>query len=263
MAINVVNGDTIRIAFTLENNGIVTTNYYIYFLFDSWDAPTILYPPLRQELTAGEIKTISPILTLENFVSGATYSLTVFVEYPEGNGLDSDYVLDVIYVEGVPQEIFVGAKADSPTLSGNPDTNFGNTGNPSVAFQSQWNLIWDFYMKFAIPDVNITSAFFRLHIHDTYPLTPGRILVTNSRDSTWTEMGITYNNAPRMDFDLNVPINFGSAKGVWIEVDITSLAQNNKGKDITLILTADQDGPWYYLDSRETANPPNLRIIYT
>ena len=84
MVINVSNEDIIRITFTLENTGTVTTNYYIYFIFNSPGEPTITYPAFRQELTPGEIRTIDPTLAVENFVAGKDRSTRQLDEFCGG-----------------------------------------------------------------------------------------------------------------------------------------------------------------------------------
>ena len=96
--LQVSNGDQIIITFNLKNTGSITTNYYNYFVFETPGEFFIIYGPLRQELTPGETKTISEILTLSGFIIGKTYSLSVLVTYPDNVILVSDGIDNVFEV---------------------------------------------------------------------------------------------------------------------------------------------------------------------
>ncbi len=263
MAINVSNGDIIRITFTLENTGTVTTNYYIYFIFDSPGQPTITYPALRQQLTPGEIKTIPPTLALANFVEGNTYSLTISAQYPDGSEVGNSSQADVIYVQGVPTEIFVDATDDNFTNNFFPDDADGNGIEVQVVADSVGGVYYDGFLKFNVPDVNITFAYLRLYVPASATPTAGRILLMSTVDTNWTEDTVTHNNKPGLTENLSLYVDLTANTDYWTNIDITAFVQANRGRAIGISMIGADDPVWQFFSSKEGGNAPNLRIIYT
>lgn len=264
-AIKAANGNIIRITFDLESAFPVTTNFYVYFSFDAAGTPTITYPPIRQELASGEKKTIGYNLTLANFTAGTSYSLTITAEYPKGAYLDSDYEPGVIYIGTIwgGGETYVNASADAKVDSKYPDKNYGTNSGLGVELNMAENYWEDSYLKFQIPNVNITFAYLRFYIMPVDSGQAGTITIQDCPNITWTETGITYNTRPIPAANLNMDIPIGVGDSFrWINIDITDFIKTRKGQTITLIFSPGSDLVNILPLSKETANPPNLRIIY-
>jgi hypothetical protein len=120
-----------------------------------------------------------------------------------------------------PQVIVIAPGADARTDSGSPNTNYGastflrlRTGTPSNRS----------YLKFVVSGVSgqVQSATLRLYVYDGGDDGGGAYTVSNS----WTETGITWNNAPAIS---GSPLDtVGSvSSGQWVEYDVTAAVSGN------------------------------------
>jgi hypothetical protein len=109
------------------------------------------------------------------------------------------------------------------------------------------------YVKFAVSGLtgSVTSA--RLRVFITDPSTTGGSARTTG--NTWTEAGITYNNAPAPGAVLS---SLGSvALNTWVEFDVTAAVTGNG--TFSFAITSGSSNVVHYA-SRETANDPQLVV---
>jgi hypothetical protein len=136
--------------------------------------------------------------------------------------------------------------ADATVQAGSPSTNFG----AATTLISDGQPVTAAYMKFdltALAGKSITSALLRMKV------TNGSSSIQSLRlvpDTTWTELGITYNNRPLLAGAFRTFA--GGALGAWVEVDVTPGLSGKAGQIITLgIDAAGSDG--YAFNSRDAA----------
>ena len=179
------------------------------------------------------------------------------------NTLDGTIKFNEINMITLPGETFITPADDSYVRENSPDSIEGNRSS-LIASLSASGLSWeDIYLKFDIPDVNITQAFLRLFVMDWNSGSTGNILVSNSRNITWSENILTFNNRPLIAGDLSPEYYFNTNVNFWTNLDLTNFIKANRGKTVTLTLSGVTLGVGRKLSSKEGANPPNLRIIYT
>ncbi len=262
--ITVVNGDVIRVSFTLENTGPITTDYYIYLYFDeaTFDVPRITYGPFRNQLTVGEVKLVSQDLYLSGFTIDRKYDLTVSAQYPNGSELAQGVETTVIYVLAGGSEQGIIPSDDSYVFNLSPDTNRGDSSSLKTTYS--FGEIQDIYMKFLIPNVAINSAQLRLYVEHVGSGQGGDVLIAHLYDVSWSEGTINWNNAPPLggsgDPLLEITKNLSVGDGYWITADITPFANAHKGENVTIFLTCITEGVNARLSSKEGTNPPVIQI---
>jgi PKD repeat protein len=178
-----------------------------------------------------------------------TVSLTV----SNSTGADVETKVDYITVDAAPQELNFGPTADSYVRSNYPRSNYGSTADLRIKDAAA-----DFYgyLKFDVQGVtgSIQRATLRLYVLDASNDGGTAFAVS---DSSWTEGGITWNNAPSMGAAL------GSAgavnNGKWIEIDVTGAVSGNGLVSIGL-KSGSKDLVKY--SSKEGSNPPLLVVEY-
>jgi hypothetical protein len=125
----------------------------------------------------------------------------------------------------------INPAADDYVSQAYPGTNYGT-------YTSLWvdnSPLTDSYLRFVVSGINsstIQSA--RLRLYARSNSSSGYSVKTVS-DNSWTEFGITYNNAPAIGSTLN---NSGSYKsGNWVEVDVSSYIKAEGTYSIALTTT--------------------------
>ncbi|MEK0317301.1 CBM96 family carbohydrate-binding protein [Cohnella sp. 56] len=94
------------------------------------------------------------------------------------------------------------------------------------------------YLKFSFSSfAGSTAASAKLRLYVSGVNTDAlRTLKVYSTGETWTETGLTWNNAPAT-VTAGPSVNIGNASGVWIEIDVTALVNANMDdKQISLLL---------------------------
>jgi hypothetical protein len=94
--------------------------------------------------------------------------------------------------------------ADAYVNSESPDTNYGSEGTLLVSSNSEFNYTYIMFDLSSIPsDADIKSANLSLYLYgtrgDVYGVPADKIGVYRCSDTSWTELGITWNNKPSFD----------------------------------------------------------------
>jgi hypothetical protein len=138
---------------------------------------------------------------------------------------------------------------DSYIHMGQPTNNFGLD---SLAIRGGGQKRYP-YLKFNVGGLNgsVTQAVLRV-----YSETEGDLVEALAvNDSSWTEMGITWDNAPSR----GTAIGSGQAvAGSWFSIDVTGYISSTGSYSIAL---NESGGSFGWLTSREGANAPYLEII--
>ncbi len=147
------------------------------------------------------------------------------------------------------------------------NTNYGNEtdlllkGSPTIGFTRF------VYLKFSLPAISkVGSAKLRLYGLNKDNAADISVSVFGVDDDTWTESGITFNNAPKVATGLLAGTSINNTAGYY-DFDITSfvLTNLNTDKDVSVVLKdiSDKDKSISF-DSRETTDhPPHLVIDTT
>ncbi|MAT99987.1 MAG: hypothetical protein CL608_22835 [Anaerolineaceae bacterium] len=142
------------------------------------------------------------------------------------------------------------AEADTTLLSNRPTSNFGFSSQLSTdASPEMWSLL-----RFNVADLpgSVTSA--TLRVFTSSDSTTG-INAAAVADNSWVETAVTYNTAPTIGNMLN---SSGSiSAGSWVEIDVTS---HISGSGLVSLALTSTDNNRISLNSRETANPPELVV---
>jgi PKD repeat protein len=147
------------------------------------------------------------------------------------------------------QTVSVLASADAEIRAGNSKRNFGGATTLRVRQD-----VYRSYLKFTVPALSgvVQSARLRVFVVDPGPSGGSAYLVGN----TWTETGITWNNAPPI---VGSPLfTLGAATlGTWVEFDVTPATSSS-----TIVSFALSGGSSNTIgfSSRTGANPPQLVI---
>jgi PKD repeat protein len=193
------------------------------------------------------------------YTAAGTY--TVVLTVANAGGSDTRTRIDYITVLPPGSRIF-GADADAYVNSATPASNFGTrttlrVRNPGAT--GDWHTS---YLRFSLTDLvtEVVEARLRLFVVDAGN-NGGNVYTVI--DNTWTETGITWDNAPPADTLL---ANTGPAPlGAWVDVDLPPETFAAGNRSYTLALRSDDptDGTTFYSSREgESANAPQL-IIHT
>ena len=142
------------------------------------------------------------------------------------------------------------AEADTTLLSNRPTSNFGLSSQLSTdASPEMWSLL-----RFNVAGLpgSVTSA--TLRVFTSNDSTPG-LIASSVADNSWGETAVTYSTAPIIGSQLN---SSGSiSAGTWVEIDVTS---HISGDGLFSLALTSTDASRISLNSRETANPPELMV---
>lgn len=141
--------------------------------------------------------------------------------------------------------------ADAYVSSAFPTTNFGTDPLLSVDVSPTVRS----YLTITVENITgtVTSASLRIFANSTNPT---GFTVHRVSDSTWTEMGIVYSNAPALDLTTS-GASGPLVAGTWYTINITPLISGNGTYSIGLKTRSKTD---LGLGSRESANPPQLIV---
>jgi glucose/arabinose dehydrogenase len=142
--------------------------------------------------------------------------------------------------------------ADSEIQSKPAQKNFGNGSTMGVRLNMTRS-----YVKFSVPAIagTIQTAKLRVFVRNAGP-TAGAVYAV---DSTWTETGITWNNAPPIT---GSPLQTGGAApiGTWVEFNVTQAVATST---IVSFALSDGSNDAVVYSTRTGTNPPQLVITTT
>jgi len=168
--------------------------------------------------------------------------------------------------------VTVFSVADAYVNSSSSDTNYGDVGYLYVSAISEQDFMYVMFNLSSIPsNANITSATLKLYLSSTggqiYWLPADKIGAYYCSDSSWTELGITWNNKPSFNPE---PTDTFSFPVVWLEKVYKSW---NVTEDVRTALPSgtltevlkftNKTGNGYAIfQSREGSNKPKLEVEY-
>jgi PKD repeat protein len=223
--------------------------------------PTAGSAPLS--VAFSDLSTGSPASWFWDFGDGATsalqdpvhtytevgvYSVTLTVTNDAGS--DSVMASNLVSVGSISAGVTFEPAADAKVRSSRADKNYGQDDDLRVKDSTS---IYESYLKFEVTGLGgpISSAVLRLYV--TEGSSAGGTLY--EVDGSWTETGITWDNAPAIG---SVPIVSAGAVSVgWIELDVSAVVTGEGA--YSFVLTSDDSNSAYY-SSREGANPPELTV---
>jgi hypothetical protein len=157
------------------------------------------------------------------------------------------------FMTGGPQTVIFQCLADAFVRQDSPNANYGTSTLLRVrATNSGYGI--SSYLKFNVTGITRSIKTATLKIRNTSRYIPSSRIYW-IQDTSWTEYGITWNNAP-LAFYSQFAIGSVPA-GQWKEIDVKSFVYRNRMYTFGLT-AADVAGLAYY--SRESADKPTLTI---
>lgn len=138
--------------------------------------------------------------------------------------------------------------ADSTVKADSPDTNNGT----NTYLRTDGSPVWRSYLKFTVSGM-VFPATTKLRVYATASLTAG--ISVAASDTSWTETGITYNNAPAPGTAF---VSTGAlTANTWVEIDVSSQIFANSTYGFVLLPNASTQGAF---SSKEGSYPPELVV---
>ena len=183
------------------------------------------------------------------YTAPGTYSVRLSVTNATGSNALTRTAYVVVASTGGTGTTTFQATADAQVKSTSATGNYGSAATLRLRLASD---IYRSYVKFTVAGVggDVTAAKLRLHVADAGP-DGGRVhLVAN----TWTESGITWNNAPAIG---GTPLSSVGAVtlGTWAEFDVSSAVGGNGTYSFGLL---NSNGDSVLYTSKEGLEPPEL-----
>ena len=141
------------------------------------------------------------------------------------------------------------------------NTNYGSSNELRVKFGNNPSYIRRSYLKFDLSTAGtVGSAILRIYGSNVQNTISGSITAHGVTDDSWTELGLTANNAPSIPSAILAGATFDATLG-YRDFDITAFIESQRNADGTasIALQSTVDAV-YSLSSRETAQPPELVI---
>ena len=140
--------------------------------------------------------------------------------------------------------------ADASVFSNRPNGNLGGSGQLRLDASPTVNS----YLRFDVQGLvgPVSSATLRLYVQST---SAAGFTAHEVADNSWTEGGITFNNAPAIGAAINS--SGATTAGSYVEVDVTSAITGNGLVSLALTTT---DTGLIIAQSREGFNPPELVV---
>jgi hypothetical protein len=188
-------------------------------------------------------------------ISGVALGDYVTATARDSVGNTSEFARNEEVTEGIPPILppvaFV-LVADAYVLASNPTINYGAEWRLGTAASPDR----DSFLRFNLSglDYPVTQATLRLHPFDS---SVAGVSVHALTDTTWSEVGITYNTAPAVGAIVGTsgPVTANT----WVEIDVTSFITGNGDYNLALTST----GGLLRFVSREGTNPPQLVVEMT
>jgi fibronectin type 3 domain-containing protein len=182
-------------------------------------------------------------------LSETTYSYTVAARDAAGN-LSSVTTPAIVTT---PTPAAIAAVADTYARAASPTSNYGRATALRVD-TSPTNT----YLKFTVSGLTGPVARARLRVYTTAGTTPG-VYARGVTDTSWTEYGMTWNNAPAINGGSPVSTSGKTVTDSWATLDVTPLITGNG--TYTIALTNNGSSSSYA--SRETTTVPQLLLDVT
>ena len=215
------------------------------FAIDTPPGNGTLSPISQTQCTGGEA-TAKVTYTSQAGYTGSdtfTYSAT------DGGGLRTT-ALATVSVQGAPAQFTLPTSADAFVDETKPTTNYGS--RPDLRLDG--SPVQQTSLRFDVVGLGSQPASTAvLRIHAASALSAGFEVRRSS--GAWTESGLTFNNRPTPG--VLVATTGAVAAGSWVEVPLTGVVTGDGTYDLVLTPLSTTA---LRLDSRETANPPELKI---
>ena len=221
------------------------------------------------------------VIALDNYHSALTYAaanLPVGLNIDTGTGLisgtastlgsqtvtltvgDGLQTAQVQFNWSIISEITLNPVADSYVRLGIfGNTNYGSSNELRVKFGNNPSYIRRSYLKFDLSTAGtVGSAILRVYGSNVQNTISGSITAHGVTDDSWTELGLTANNAPSVPSAVLAGATFDATLG-YRDFDITAFIESQRNADGTasIALQSTVDAV-YSLSSRETAQSPEL-----
>jgi trimeric autotransporter adhesin len=187
------------------------------------------------------------------YAAPGTYTVALTVS----NGTTSNTTTKVGYVTagqggGTVGTVTLQPAADAYVQSGSPTKNYGTQTSLRLRAGSP---LYTSYVTFDLSAVTgtVTSAQLRLFATDASP-DGGRVFGVPA--ASWTESGITFDNAPALTEPALGSLG-ATTVGSWAQLDVTSAV--HAGSRVSFGLSTASTNSAYY-SSKEGANPPQLVV---
>jgi PKD repeat protein len=189
--------------------------------------------------------------------TAGSYTVKLTVTDAAGNTSTTTKAAYVTALQPVAGQVTVSPVADSYVHSLNPTTNYGSKGTLRVRDGGATSDSYRSYLKFDVAGLTGPVDSARLRVFVTDPASDGGDLYSIA-DTTWTESGLTWNNAPPFSGIPARPLG-PATNGTWVEfpLDPRVFAAGDGTYSFTIVGHS-SEVLWY--GSRETANPPQLIV---
>jgi PKD repeat protein len=182
---------------------------------------------------------------------------TVVLTVTNEGGSDTRTRVDYITVLPPGSQTFAPA-ADAYVDSGAPVTNNGTAGTLRAKFGGTTGQTYRSYLRFSLSGLTDPVAEAKLRLYVSDPANNGGNVYTVA-DNSWSETGVTWDNAPAVGTLL---ANVGpAALDTWVEISLPASAFTAGNGEYTLAVQSDDatDGTVWYA-SREQLNAPQLIV---
>ena len=187
------------------------------------------------------------------YAAAGTYTVGLTVS----NGTTSNSTTKVGYVTvssggGPTGTVTLQPAADAYVQSGSPTKNYGT--QTTLRIRGGGSPFYKSYVTFDLTGVSgtVTSAKLRLFTTDASPY-GGQVYPVPA--ASWTESGITYNNAPALANPLG--LLGATTANTWAQLDVTSAV--HAGDKVSFGIDSTSTNSAYY-SSKEGTNPPQLVV---
>jgi hypothetical protein len=147
--------------------------------------------------------------------------------------------------------------ADTHVDSGHPNTNYGLSRQLKIGGHGFDRIA---YLKFDLSSLagkTVTSAHLRLWVYNT---AQGTYSVSPVSDTSWTELGTTYSNRPKLGAPTGTVTN--PPADTWIDYDVTAQTKEDVGNLVSFAISSQSSHP-LDLDSRKVRyQKPRLIVEY-
>ncbi len=157
-------------------------------------------------------------------VTQLTPTIKMTVDVVGAKGADFSVKFDLDVTSGITSEI-VSASADAYIRDGDySQTNFGSDNKLMVkSINENEGYKRVAYIKFDLSDLGdgtTNKATLRCYVSETNTDPSREITLYGNEDTTWTESGITWENAPTADTEIEA-FDVSNISDIWYEIDVT------------------------------------------
>jgi PKD repeat protein len=188
------------------------------------------------------------------YTNPGTYTVRLQVENEHGG--DEEIKVEYVTVDATPATLTFSATADAKIKSSSATKNYGTVTDLQVRLgNSTTPHTYRSYVKFAVSGLARAPRSAKLRLYVVDPSAVGGLV--HAVSSSWTESGITWNNAPLIEGSPLATIGPVSLN-TWAEIDVGSVVTGNGTYSFALKEGTSSDSAHYA--SRETATRPELVV---